>query len=190
MSILTDLEIEVVMYWTIERLTMVFTAIGTVGATIVALWFGCRTGRAKLEVKTDFDEHQVLTITATNLSQRLVTITKVFWRVGRKGNRLWVLSPTTSGGFNLTGYVKLEPGEAEFFYIRLGSRGDPPNWIGWLEQYIPHLDRPVREHIEALRLKIHTSDGYTKQVVPHQDFLKALGEALEQHAAKPKDYLC
>ena len=183
MSILTDPEIQVVTYWTIERLTMVFTAIGTVGATIVALWFGCRSGRAKLKVKTEF--HEDLKITATNLSQRLVTITKIFWRVGRKGNRLWVQSPASSVRLR-EGSVKLEPGEPGFFYISLGSRGDPPSWLRWLEEYIPHFDNPIREHIEALRLKIHTSEGYTKQVVPPKDFLKALGEALEQHAPKPK----
>ena len=188
MSILPNSEAQAITGWTLEYLTMLatwFTAIGTVGATTVALWLGHRAGRTKLKVKTEFDE--TLSILVTNLSHRLVTINKMSWRVGRKGNRQWVDSPASSARFN-QGSIKLENGETAFFYIPLEDihKKEPATWLRWLEEYIPHFDRPVREHIEGLCLKIHTSVGYTKKAVPPKDFLKALEEVLEKHAPKPK----
>ena len=182
MSILVDPEIQVTTYWTIERLTLLatwLTAFGTIGATIVALWFGFRSGRTKLKVKTEFDKE--LSISVTNLSHRLVTITQISWRVGRKGNRQWVRSPASSVTFNREGSRKLEPGDVASFYIHLGNQSEPSPWLRWIEEYVPHLDKPVREHIDALCLKIHTSVGYTKKVAPGKDFLIALEEAIRSN---------
>ena len=187
MSILTVPEIQVT-YWTIERLTMFATwcaAFGTVSATVVALWLGYRGGRSKLKVNAEFDERQ-LKITATNLGHRLATVTKITWRVGREGNKLWVRSPASSVRLE-KGSVAMEPGEAAFFYIPLGTQQHPPAWLRWSEEYFLDSDIPVWEQIEGLRLKINTSHGYTNEVAPPKPFLRALREALEQHAPKPKD---
>ena len=186
MSILVDPEIQVTTYWTVECLTLLadptwLTALGTIGATIVALWFGCRRGRIKLKVRTTFNHD--LSINVENSCERLVTITQVTWRVDR-GNRQWVRCPVQFGDYpEEHSPIKLEPGGAAFLHVFLVAQGEPR----WLRTFATDLDISASKQVKALRLKIHTAGPYTKKVAPPKDFLKKLEEVVNLKAGGNQD---
>ena len=134
MSIWTDPETQAMAVWTIEFLTMLatwFAALGTISATVVALWLGYRTGKTRLTVEPTFDGD--LCILVTNPCERPVTLTKVTWRVSRE-NRPWLLSPVQvrlPDGLPDRFPKRLELGDPAFLYLFLVAQGLPP----WLKTF-------------------------------------------------------
>ena len=173
MSILTDPEIRAIL----TMLGAWVSGLGSLAAAGVALWLGYRAGRVKLKVTSHFysSSHRNVTgslsIDVTNLSERPVTISHVAWRVGRRLNRHWEYSPAN---LSSQSREKLEYGDTATFSIRLHKNEF------WLNEFI--TDMPAWKHVKALRLRVKTSTGHTKRVVPGKDFLRKL-----ESLARPKD---
>ena len=151
MSILTDPEIRAIL----TMLGAWVSGLGSLAAAGVALWLGYRTGRIKLRIETTLIQGG-LAIYVTNLSERPVVISHATWRVGKRGNRQWKPCPISSQEAS----DKLEYGDRQAYYI---------------------TDIRSLKHVKTLRIRIYTSVGYTRKVVPPKAFLKKLEEA-----AKPK----
>ena len=185
MSSFVDPEIQFMTDRTIEFLTMLgtwFAAGGTIAATLLAVLLARRANKVKLEVcagitlmvGSDTSEEGVH-IAVTNHSERPVTISGVGWRCGRwKRNRRYVVDQKALN----QGPVKLEHGEATQFFTPLSFFGRPI----LLSNLATQLQIANKKDIKTLRAQVHTSVGYTKNVVPAKNFLKELEEA-----AKSKD---
>ena len=184
MSILTDPEIQVTTYWTIERFTLLatwFTAFGTIAAAFTAVWLGYRTGRVKLDASVDIamiydpdrGPDEGLSIRVTNRGERPVTITSVDWRIGKMGNRKITADQTILKQCPR----KLEHGEPTSFFISFFYQPS------WLKRFATDVVRVAgRSHIKTLRVRIHTSVGRTTNVVPAEGFLKVVEKEVEEAA--------
>ena len=180
MSILTDPEIQVMMDWTMQFLTMLGTwlaGVGTLVAAGVALWLARRAEKVKLEVHVGVRAlvfgggrpiEECLAIHVTNLGERPVTIVSVGWCVGKGRNKRFAMDPSASNECP----KKLEYGETKIFTM---SFAESPSWIR--EFSTGFVQIPTRKHIKTLRAQIHTSVSYTENVIPEENFLKKIEEA-------------
>lgn len=180
MSIWTDPQTQAMSGWTIESLTMLATwcaAFGTTGAVIVALWLARRTEKVRLNASVSVSvmfesgrsEEGVL-ITVINLGDRPVTIASVSWGIGKvREDSLSVIDKNVLNQCP----VKLEHGEPKHFFTPFFQHGRR----SLLRSLVSGLQITTRKQIQALRVQVHTSVGYTKYVVPTEGLLKRLEEA-------------
>ena len=166
--------------WTMQLLTMLagsFSGICTLVAAGTALWLGGRAARIKLKayvglrlaiVGDGSPSQEGLVISVTNLGERPVTINSVGWCVGKGRNRRFALNPSASNECP----KKLEYGETKSFFT---SFAEIPSWIR--EFSTDFVQIATRKHIKTLRAQIHTSVGYTENVIPEENFLKEIEEA-------------
>ena len=166
---------------TMRFLSMIGTwiaGLGTVAAVVTALCFARRSEKVRLKavagvflmIESGKSEEGVL-ITVTNLGERPVTIANVSWSIGK-----WKAGNRSAIDRNVLNQcpAKLEHGETKHFFTSF-SHGRKP----LLRSLVDGLQITTRKQVEALRVRIYTSVGYTKVVVPAEDLLKKFEETAE-----------
>lgn len=150
-----------------------FSAIGTISVEIVAIWVAKRIEKVKLKVWVGMrilidgqNKQEFLVFSATNLSERPVTITSIDWRIGRmKKNRrraiqlLHEISPNQYPR-------KLEYSDSVMFFSRLNRDEKVIN--SFKENVI------VDQSVDSLEAEFHTSVGAIVRVKSEEEFLKLL----------------
>ena len=167
---------------TMQFLSMIGTwiaGVGSVTASVVALWLARRTERVKLEVYVNVSlmlndygqSREGLLISVTNLGERPVTINSIIWRIGKsKRNRRHFVDKSALNECP----KKLEYGEATQFFNHFSTHVDRSYWM---KHFTKREFQITSKDIKTLRVQIHTSTGYTKNVIPTESLLKELEEA-------------
>ena len=178
---LVDPETQLLTDWTMKFLSMLatwFAACGTTAAVVVALWLARRSDKVRLNAsvgvyvmfESDRSEEGML-IAVTNLGDRPVTIASVSWTIGK-----WKADNRSAIDKNVLNQcpAKLEHGETKHFFTSFSHGREP-----LLRSLVNALQITTRKQVETLRVRIHTSVGYTKDVVPAEDLLKKFEETAE-----------
>ena len=152
-----------------------FAGIGTLAASVVALWLARRVEKIKLKAHVGLGvtvgngrSEECLNFNVTNLGERPVTIISVGWRIGKRKNRKFAIQPLSESSFSQYP-KKLEHGETASFLVFFSER---PNWM---EKFSNEFIEDISDKtIKTLRAQIHTSVGYTENVIPAKSLLEKL----------------
>ena len=152
-----------------------FAGIGTLAASVVALWLARRVEKIKLKAHVGLgvtfgngSSQDCLNFNVTNLGERPVTIVSLGWRIGKRKNRKFAIQPLTQSSFDQYP-KKLEYGESASFMVFFSER---PNWM---EKFSNDFIEDISDKtIKTLRAQIHTSVGHTKDVIPARSLLEKL----------------
>ena len=157
-----------------------FAAVGTISATVVALWLARRAERVKLKasvgirwvIDTPPDKpREILECQVTNLGERPVTVTETGWFFGKKES--WPYAIQLLGPSSPDKYPKrLEHGETAWFWIDFA---ESPNWK---EDFVTDMQGDTS--LECLRAYIATSVGRSHYFVPEETLLKELRATMDQ----------
>lgn len=122
-----------------------FSAFGTIGAVITALYLARRDKRIRLRVSaghgiivsydSEATQKQVLAIRITNIGHRDVQVTGIGWRIGLL-RRFYSEQTVISDGISNTLPIRLRDGEEACYYIPLF------NEMEWLKTFIRKMLQP------------------------------------------------
>jgi hypothetical protein len=140
-----------------------FSALGTIGAVIVALYLAGQDKRIRLRVSAGHRElvsqglkgppPQYLTIRVTNVGHREVQVTGIGWRIGLF-KKSYAQQTIMVDGVSSTLPVRLRDGEEAVYYIPLF---DEMNWLG---RFIEKMLSPaLRWRLRFTYVRIFTSVG-------------------------------
>jgi hypothetical protein len=170
---------------TLDQQIQLWNAIGTwvaglatVVAVVVSLWFATRRDRVKLNVVAGVrlviagdgsPPREFVSISATNLGERPVTISIIGWRIGTGKKRKFCVQ--TLGDRESHDYPKrLDHGEAANFLVFTGR--------GWPNEFINKFIQSNDERLlRTLVAQVHTSVGQTADCQPEGNLL----DLLKQH---------
>ena len=157
-------------------------ALGTIMASVVALWLAQSSQRVKLKTFLGVRESvgpqgqaTFVLFDVTNIGERPVTIASIGWRIGKKkGDRRQCLIPLTGPPGDRVPKT-IAHGERAFFVVL--AKGSEM----WIPDFVAQFVNDVSESsIRTLRGQVHTSVGHTETVVPEGNFvdeLRALRES-------------
>ena len=149
-------------------------AIGTITATIVALWFSRRAERVRLKTTVDTSlrigggsQEEVILFAVTNIGERPVTITSIGWCVGKRRRKRHAFQSLGTSSLRKCP-AQIEHGETAQFVV---SFAEIPTWKqDFARDFLRNYS------IKTLRALIHTSVGHTEEVVPGKTLLRSLQE--------------
>lgn len=140
-----------------------FSALGTIGAVIVALYLARQDKRIRLRVSAGHriivspgikgDPPQYLAIRITNVGHRDVQVTGIGWRIGMF-RKFYADQTIISDGLSSTLPVRLRDGDEACYYIPLFSD------IDWLKEFIQKMLQPnFKWRLRFTYVRIYTSIG-------------------------------
>ena len=152
--------------------TSAVAAVGTILATVVALWLARSSQRVKLkatvgvrETITAQGQGTIVVFNVTNVGERPVTISMIGWRIRKRR----YLIPLTGPPGDQVPKTIAHGENAMFIVLVKGS-------AMWIPEFIDQVAKNdlSESSIRALRGQFHTSVGYSKNVVPEDGLLDEL----------------
>ena len=157
-------------------------AVGTISATVVALWLSREGRRVKLNATIGIrhlvggpETYSTLVFDVTNIGERDVTISLLGWRIGKRRRIRKGKSDLRPYAIPLTG----PPGDRVPKTLSHGERATFTVLVEGSEMWVPEfVEQVVRDlsekSIRTLRGQFHTSVGHTETIVPEANFLDEL----------------
>ncbi len=147
-------------------------ALGTITASVVALWLARSSQRVKVNALVDMgmivpdpSRRTYLTFIVTNTGERPVVINSIGWRVGTRRERRFCLT-TNYGGTGDQLPKTLAHGEKAMFVAM-----DDSNIAEFAVDFVKDLSE---RSLRTLRGQFHTSVGHTETVHPADSVLQEL----------------
>ena len=169
-----------------------FSAVGTVGAVIVALFLAWRQNRVRLRVICNVshvfsavpgtiisETPLVIRVSATNIGQRDAVVESITWQVGWLKPRRFYQMPTPQSAYPYPLPKRLAPGEDVTVLL------DKVEWVAQNGNALANAigDKKWPMIGSRFRVVVHTTTGEQFRIKPDDDVLKEFAEPFGQTPA-------